>query len=77
LYKYNFAKNYFSSSKEYPPNARYSQGISGFMNLTFFGLPAMVGKNHFLGADPSWAQKVDIFDESGIYPQTANQWDDS
>lgn len=47
------------------------------MNLSFLGLPLFAGKNHFLGAEPIWAERVEIYDESGVHPQTANDYDES
>lgn len=70
--RYLISDKMLASSEEYPPNDNFYQGIRGFMNLSFLGLPLFASKNHFLGASEEWANLVEVFDESQTYPQFAN-----
>jgi hypothetical protein len=77
LLRYTIAERTLASSAEYPPNANFYQGIRGFVNLSFMGLPIFAGKNHFLDADSKWQELVELYDESGTHRQYANEFDES
>lgn len=75
--RYTIADRMLASSSDYPPNKNYNQGIRGFMNLSFLGLPLFASKNHFLGAEQAWADLVESYDESGTHPQQASEYDET
>lgn len=75
--RYKIADRMLAASSDYPPNANFNQGIRGFMNLSFLGLPLFASKNHFLGAEPHWADLVETYDESGAHRQSANDYDET
>jgi hypothetical protein len=56
--RYVIADRMIASSQEYPPNENYYQGIKGFMNLSFMGLPLFASKNHFLGSEEKWENLI-------------------
>jgi len=64
-----------ASQHDYPPNYNFYQEYTGLMNLSFLGLPLFASKNHFLGTDQYWLDKVEMYDESGLNRQLPNSYD--
>lgn len=69
-------KDALQSEKENPANAKYYQKIHCFLNSSYQGFPLFVSKNHFLDAEPKWAQRVDIVNQWGDVMK-ASEWDDT
>jgi len=64
--------SFLKSKYDHKDNMKYNQGLGGFLNTSFQGLPAYISKNHFLDAPENWSKLVEVYDETGQYHQTAN-----
>lgn len=73
---YRMDSSCMASSSDYPPNDVFYQSLTGFFNVSFTGAPMYVSRNHFYGADPYWADQVDLLEENSDNKQFANEWDD-
>uniref|UniRef100_A0A1I8QA97 Uncharacterized protein n=1 Tax=Stomoxys calcitrans TaxID=35570 RepID=A0A1I8QA97_STOCA len=74
-YRYIISPSVFDNGTLYPESKCYCNGECvpyGVFNITscYFGLPVLVSKPHFLGADPYYAQQVEGMEPNKTWHET-------